>query len=137
MTIVRHKHAAVLLSNGNVLIAGGSDKRDWRGQYSSAEIYDSSKGIFRSAGNMNSARYKLASATVLLRDGQALIAGGSPRVEIYDPARNVFSIAAGELDTARSFSSATLLNDGRVLIVGGYDDRGAATAKTWVYAGGR
>ena len=137
MTIVRHKHAAVLLSNGNVLIAGGSDKRDWRGQYSSAEIYDFSKGIFRSVGNMNSTRYKLASATVLLRDGNALIAGGSPRVEIYDPARNVFSIADGELDTARSFSSATLLNDGRVLIVGGYDDRGAATAKTWVYAGSR
>jgi Galactose oxidase, central domain len=133
MTIIRHKHAAVLLSDGNVLIAGGSDKRDSRGQYASAEIYDSAKGIFRSAGNMNSARYKLASATVLLKDGKALIAGGSSRLEVYDPSKNAFVVVSGELDAARFFSSATLLTDGRVLIAGGYDDRGAATRKTWIY----
>ena len=134
MSIIRHKHAAVLLADGNVLIAGGSDKRDSRGQYASAEIYDSSKGIFRAVSNMNSARYKLASAAVLLRDGRALIAGGAPRVEIFDPAKRSFGMVAGELDAARFFASATALKDGRVLIVGGYDDSGAATAKTWVYA---
>jgi hypothetical protein len=134
MSIIRHKHAAVLLGDGNVLIAGGSDKRDSRGQYASAEIYDSSRGVFKSVGNMNSARYKLASAAVLLRDGRALIAGGSPRVEIYDPTKGSFAMVAGELDAARFFASATALNDGRVLIVGGYDERGVATARTWLYA---
>jgi N-acetylneuraminic acid mutarotase len=133
MSIIRHKHAALLLADGNVLIAGGSDKRDSRGQYASAEIYDSSKGVFKSAGNMNSARYKLASAAVLLRDGRVLIAGGSRRVETYDAAKGGFQLVNGELDAARSFASATLLKDGRVLIVGGYDERGVSTANTWVY----
>ena len=137
MTIIRHKHAAVLLSNGNVLIAGGSDKRDSRGQYASAEIYDSSMGVFRSVGNMNSARYKLTSAMVLLKDGRALIAGGSSRVEVYDPSRNTFGLVSGELDTARFFSSATLLSDGNVLIVGGYGEGGAATRSTWIYRANR
>lgn len=136
MTIIRHKHGAVLLADGNVLIAGGSDKRDSRGQYSSAEIYDAARGVFRSAGNMNSTRYKLSEATVLLKDGRAVIAGGSRRVEIYNPVTNSFSDVGGELDAARFFSSATLLKDGRVLIAGGYDDRGTATAKAWVYNGG-
>ena len=133
LTLVRHKHAAVMLSDGNILVAGGSDKRDSRGQYTSAEIYDSAKGVFMPISNMNSARYKLAGAIVLLKDGRALIAGGSPRVEVYDPARKVFSVVSGELDSARFFSSATLLNDGRVLIAGGYGDHGTSTVKTWVY----
>jgi galactose oxidase-like protein/Kelch motif protein len=133
MTVVRHKHAAVLLPDGNILIAGGSDKRDSRGQYASAEIYESEKGAFKSIGNMNSARYKLAGAMVLLQDGRALVAGGSPRVELYDPAKKSFAVVNGELDSARFFSSATLLNDGRVLIAGGYGDHGAATTQTWVY----
>ena len=136
ITVIRHKHAAVLLPDGNVLIAGGSDKRDSRGQYSSAEIYDATRGVFRSAGNMNSARYKLSAAAVVLKDGRAVIAGGSQRVEIYNPVKNSFSVVGEELDAARFFSSATLLNDGRVLIAGGYDHSGAATARTWVYNGG-
>lgn len=133
MSIVRHKHASLLLPDGTVLIAGGSDKRDSRGQYASAEIYHQSEGTFKPIGNMNSARYKLASAMVLLKDGRALIAGGSPVLETYDPGKRAFHTVRGELDTARFFSSATLLSDGRVLIVGGYDDRGASTANTWVY----
>jgi N-acetylneuraminic acid mutarotase len=133
MTVVRHKHAAVMLPDGNILVAGGSDKRDSRGQYASAEIYESEKGAFKSIGNMNSARYKLAGAMVLLQDGRALVAGGSPRVEVYDPAKKAFTVVSGELDSARFFSSATLLNDGRVLIAGGYGDHGAATTQTWVY----
>lgn len=134
MTVVRHKHAAALLPDGNVLIIGGSDKRDWKGQYDSAELYDASRGAFKSIGNMSSARYKLTGAVAVLKDGRVLIGGGSPRVEIYDPARNAFNTVSGELGTALFFSSATLLPDGRVLIAGGYDNHGAATAKTWVYA---
>ena len=134
MSIIRHKHAAVSLADGNVLIAGGSDKRDSRGQYSSAEIYDSSKGIFRSIGNMRYARYKLPAAAVLLRDGRVLIAGGSRRVEVYDPLKESFGLVTGELDAARSFASATVLNDGRVFIVGGYDESGVSSARTWIYS---
>jgi WD40 repeat protein len=133
MTIVRHKHAAALLPDGKVLIAGGSDNRDRQGQYASAEIYDAEKGSFKLIGEMNSARYKLTSAVVVLKGGEVLIAGGASTVEIYDPSRNKFSGASGELDTARFFSSATLLRDGRVLITGGYDDHGSTGVKAWLF----
>lgn len=46
MTVARHKHASVLLASGKVLVVGGSDNRDWHGEYSSAEIYDPTTGKF-------------------------------------------------------------------------------------------
>ena len=133
MTTIRHKHAAALLPDGNVLIAGGSDKRDWQGQYASAEIYDSTAGKFRAIGDMNMARFKLANAVVSLRDGKILLAGGGERLELYDPAANTFKVVGGRIDTARFFSAATLLQDGRVLITGGYDTHNQASAKAWIY----
>jgi hypothetical protein len=133
MTVVRHKHAAALLPDGNVLIAGGSDRRDFQGQYASAEIYDADKSTFKAIGNMNATRYKLTGAVTALKDGRVVIAGGASRVEIYDPAKNSFTVISGQLDTARFFSSATLLLDGRVLVTGGYDDHGSSSVKTWLY----
>jgi len=133
MTTVRHKHAAVLLPDGNVLIVGGSDKRDWQGKYNSAEIYISAQGTFKATGNMNEARFKLSNAVALLKNGRVLIAGGGQHIETYVPETNTFSIADGQMDTARFFSAATLLQDGRVLITGGYDDDGASSARAWIY----
>jgi len=99
---------------------------------SSAEIYDSSTGTFTVlSGHMTVQReYHTAS---LLRDGQLLIAGGYngavlATAEIYDPQTRTFtattSSSTGEITTmklARRDHTATLLNSGRVLIVGGYD----------------
>jgi WD40 repeat protein len=133
MTTVRHKHAAALLPDGDVLIVGGSDKRDWEGKYASAEIYDSTKGKFRAAGDMNMARFKLANAVVPLRNGHILIAGGGEPLELYDPSANTFNVVRGRVDAARFFSAATLLQDGRVLITGGYDHHNEASAKAWIY----
>jgi Kelch motif protein/galactose oxidase-like protein len=133
MTTVRHKQAAVLLADGNVLVIGGADKRDWKGQYASAEIYDVASGSFKAIADMNVQRFKLASAVVPLKDGTILIAGGADRLETYDPATKTFRLVAGQLDTARFFSSATLLQSGNVLVAGGYDDHGMASARAWLY----
>lgn len=133
MTIVRHKHAAALLPDGNVLIVGGSDKRDSRGKYDSAEIYQSREGRFKAIGTMNLARFKLANTLITLRDGKILIAGGGERPEIYDPATKTFQLVKGQMDRARFFSAATLLKDGRVLILGGYDNNIESSAKAWLY----
>ncbi|MEP6742496.1 MAG: kelch repeat-containing protein [bacterium] len=37
------------------------------------------------------------------------------------------------MDTARFYSTATLLADGRVLVAGGYDNHSTASAKAWIY----
>jgi WD40 repeat protein len=133
MTIARYKHAAELLPDGNVLILGGSDGRDWRGQYVSAEIYDTAKHTFRLAGNMNMARFKITEAVARLKTGEILIAGGGERCEVYDNRTGSFKLVNGQMDTPRFYSTATLLADGQVLIAGGYDNHGVASAKAWIF----
>src|SRR6185503_8559360 len=54
-----------------------------------------------------------------------LIVGGDSggTAEVFDPSAGTFS-AAGSLGVARSMHSAALLQDGRVLVVGGRDANG-------------
>ncbi len=137
MTTVRHKHGAVMLSDGRVLIVGGSDNRDWHGEYSSAELYDPAAGAFKPASGMSMVRFKLPSAAVLLNNGKVLVAGGGERAEVYDPATGAFSLVAGSLGAAHFFASATPLRDGRVLITGGYYESPGgglpSAASAWIY----
>ena len=133
LTVKRHKHDAVLLADGRVLIVGGSDERDGAGAYRNAEIYDPTKKTFAAVSNMNAARYKLQGTAILLQNGKVLIAGGASRAEVYDPATNTFSYSSGDMGTMRLFATATLLRNGRVLIVGGYDNRMATSSDAWIY----
>lgn len=133
MTRIRHKHEAVLLADGRVLILGGSDERDGQPAYTSAEIYDPAGNTFTAAANMNSPRYKLQGTAVLLTSGKVLIAGGASRAEVFDPVRNTFSYAAGDLETPRLFATATRLRNGQVLIVGGYHGNSVVSPNAWIY----
>lgn len=135
MSVPRHKLAAALLPDGKVLVVGGSDNRDGRGQYASAELYDPATGRFISDGEMSFRRYKLIQTAVRLPDGRVLIAGGAERPEIYDPATKSFRPVNGTVGEGRYFSTATLLNDGRVLIAGGYgeDPMAGAVPSAWLY----
>jgi hypothetical protein len=120
MGVARYKVGAALLPNGRVLVVGGSDSRDWRGMYSSTEIYDPSAGHFYPGPEMRSKRFKLSEGVVLLKDRRVFIAGGANRPEIYDASSASLVSANGDSMDGFFFSSATLLNDGRVLLVGGY-----------------
>ncbi len=133
LTVRRHKHDATLLADGRVLIIGGSDERDGRGAYRNAEVFNPTTGTSTAVGAMNDARYKLQGTAVLLNNGKVLIAGGANRAEVFDPATNSFSFAAGSLGTMRLFATATLLKNGQVLIAGGYDDSQAVSANAWIY----
>jgi hypothetical protein len=136
MNVGRHKHAAVLLTSGKVLVVGGSDNRDWHGEYSSAEIYDPSTGAFSATGTMSASRFKLPYAVALLANGSVLVAGGGSFAEVYDERKGTFSRVDGTLGSARFFASATTLPDGKTLITGGYAETGGdlpSTASAWIY----
>ncbi|MEJ7698684.1 MAG: kelch repeat-containing protein, partial [Pyrinomonadaceae bacterium] len=57
MNVVRYKHDSILLKDNRILVFGGSDSRDWNGQYKSAEIFDAATNEFTPTGEMNFARF--------------------------------------------------------------------------------
>ena len=136
LTIRRHKHDAVSLNDGRVLISGGSDERDSRGAYNSLEIFETATGRFRRVAETLSARYKLNGAVVLLNNGKVLLAGGSDTAEIFDPVTHKVTAVDGAFGSQRLFATATLLKDGRVLIAGGYDEATRVGHGAWVFEQG-
>jgi hypothetical protein len=68
---------------------------------------------------------------MLLKNGKVLVAGGFGAItsaELFDPVSGSFS-STGSMGTGRSDHTATLLNDGKVLVTGGRD-KSAAPSKT-------
>jgi hypothetical protein len=129
----RHKHSAIALADGRVLVTGGSDERDDRGQYRDAELFDPATGSFTAAREMNRTRYKHEGAMVLLGDGKVLVAGGAGIAEIFDPVSNGFGIVPSESELAGSFSAVARLADGSVLITGGYGNGTGSRSSAWLY----
>ena len=121
----RAEHTATRLLDGRVLVTGGRDGGDQA--LASTELFDPKTGRWQAGPALGERRVD-HTATLLL-DGRVLIAGGFDRldvrerslatVEISDPARNRWMPAA-PMAVARARHTATLLADGRVLVVGGY-----------------
>jgi hypothetical protein len=138
----RVAHVAVLLGTGEVLIAGGGRGGMPGGyiSYDTAEEYDPVRGRFTTVrSHMTSDR--VGAAAVKLNDGRVLIVGGKSgrmvtgrfrnlssltplnTAEIFDPESGTF-IRTGDMSAPHYLATATLLNDGNVLVVGGWRIQG-------------
>lgn len=129
----RYKHTAQLLNDGRVLIAGGADDRDWKGTLADAELYDPAKRTFAATPSMSEKRFKLAHESAMLPDGSVLIAGGSAKAERFDPKRSTFETLATGTGTPQWFMTETALQNGEVLLLGGYSTSMTSTDQVWVY----
>jgi hypothetical protein len=128
----RFWHAAVLLDDGRVLVAGGFSR--WVGvseglfgvALSSAELYDPATGEWTATGSMRSARY---GPGVLLPGGKVLVVGSRAgdsyasltiggESELYDPVSGTWE-ETGPMVRARGAPGMVLLPSGLVLAVGG------------------
>jgi hypothetical protein len=139
----RNNAVGVSLQDGTAMILGGVEPSD------GAEIFDPFSRNFTSVVKMSLFRTKFTATA--LQNGQVLVAGGqtssctdnggpctsvcsSPppptitnTAELYDPTTMGF-VGTGNLTTPRESHLAALLNDGRVLLVGGDNDSGSVTS---------
>jgi hypothetical protein len=135
---------AVLMPDGRVMLVGGYGNGDRRDPAAtSAELYDPATGSWTATGNLRWPHRTGQSATLLL-DGRVLVAGGSAyqgtsggpypeaAAELYDPITGTWT-ATAPMTSARSFHDATLLPDGRVLVVGGYTATDFLTRTAEIY----
>lgn len=130
----RHKHDAVRLADGRVLVVGGADRTD-RTYFATTEICDPSGKVFTPGPTMRHTRYKIAGTVVLLPDSSVLVPGGARRPELLEARATAFGEIAGEFPAAYHFATATLLPSGEVAIIGGYDDDNQNTGGVWRYRG--
>lgn len=138
LNVPRRFHTATLLQDGKVLIIGGIGTCSYYGtnNLEDVELYDPNTGSFSIVTSL-SPLGRHYHTTTLLNNGKVLVVGGislcrdsyqvaQGSAYLYDPATQSFSPTTGYLNRPRYGHAATLLPDGRVLIVGGsvYDADG-------------
>lgn len=132
MSGARDRHTATLLPNGKVLVAGGYNGSSYP---TSVQAFDPDSNIWTTVAPMNTGR-QWHTAT-LLTNGKVLVAGGcsgttclpvtNAQVQVYDPGANTWTTAAS-MNTARTYHTATLLPNGKVLVAGGYNGSSSLTS---------
>jgi hypothetical protein len=139
LSTARVSHTETVLQNGQVLIVGGQGN-DGANILGSCELYNPITGTFSATGNLNVPRF--GHTATLLNSGMVLIVGGGVSdgmgdttetaiAELYNPATGVFTLT-GNLTTAVSDNTSTLLTNGMVLIAGGGNVNGdLATAQLY------
>jgi len=123
MSAPRVGAVAIKLSNGKVLILGGSSTGSYSDGLASADLFDPEQETFVSTGPMREARTFFTASP--LPDGRVLVAGGLSKTgstiktaEIYDPAKGQFEEVV-DMIASRMQHAAAVLDDGSILLAGG------------------
>src|SRR5947207_5776232 len=133
LVVPRTAHAATVLTDGRILITGG---RDSAGNIVSVSvIVDPATETSTAGATLTTPR--VDHTATLLPNGKVLVAGGTgasgsvTSAEIFDPSNPAagFRMLSATMGAARARHTATVLNDGKVLIAGG-DDAGTAETGT-------
>lgn len=129
MQVGRELHRATPLGDGRILVTGGGPLAS---EARTSELIDESNGHSTRVGDAHFGRSDHTATR--LADGRVLLAGGAAAgtgmliadtAEIFDPASGQFRLLAARLRSRRMAHTATLLADGRVLLVGSFSTGGA------------
>jgi N-acetylneuraminic acid mutarotase len=124
MNVIRFAHISSLLPNGKVLITGGT--QDYYSALVYAELYDPITDNWTMTDSMSQGRFM--HTVSVLPNGKVLVTGGGTMTqdnviqpldtcELYDPMTGKWSMTSS-MNTARAYHTATVLPNGKVLIVG-------------------
>ncbi|MDQ3239573.1 MAG: hypothetical protein M3P33_03545, partial [bacterium] len=129
LNIPREKFTSAVLPSGKVLIAGGVTATE--GSSTTAELYDPYANTWTLTGNSIPVAVQRAASMTVLTNGKAAVIGGegnSNRTQLYDPSTNTWA-AGGNMNIAREYFGNTItLNNGKVLVSGGYSSTSTTTA---------
>ncbi|HLL06776.1 MAG TPA: kelch repeat-containing protein [Myxococcaceae bacterium] len=125
LSVARPSPSASKLANGQVLVTGGGTCCS--AFVANADLFNPSTRSWTAAAPMKLARR--GHTSTLLPNGKVLVTGGhystgpsnaapSNTAELFDPATNTWS-SAGFMYGSRSGHTATVLQNGKVLVVGG------------------
>lgn len=127
----RHGPAAALLHNGKVLIVGGANETTPGHELKTAELYNPETKTFEKlSAEVSVGRYEPVAVT--LPNGKVLIAGGYNETtlpsryltsaELFNPETGTFETLPAEMSEARDEEAYVALQNGEVLIAGGYNE---------------
>jgi large repetitive protein len=119
MITVQRAGPATLLADGRAFVPGDSD----------AEIYDPAAGTFSQTGAYVDPTPVLWGSATLLLDGRVLLTGCASQctvgaTELFDPKTGTFS-RTGPMKDWGDVNTATLLTNGKVLLVGNAENDGS------------
>lgn len=131
LSTARRLHIATLLTDGRVLVTGGSPGA-FKSSLSSVEIYDPAKQSWSAGKELPQPRSSHTAER--LSDGRVLVIGGFDgsitlsSLAIFNPVANTWSAPIAKLQKDRSWHTSTLLaGTQKVLIVGGTAGGAVAT----------
>jgi hypothetical protein len=129
-----HRFAGEKEPRDAILVLGGRAAKDI--SLTETEWYDPQAKKWQEGAKMQHDRFRHTATR--LRDGRILVTGGYssaqkqtlPSAELYDPATDTFTLLENGLSDGKMDHTATLLADGRVLIVGGWCSQKERTVAT-------